>query len=199
MAEPVPETSRWLAEARAGSVEALGHALNGCRRYLLLVASQHIDVDLQAKGGASDLVQATFLEAQLDFARFQGTSEQELIAWLRRILVNNAGNFARHFRATEKRAVSREISLPPDGSTTDALVAPLPSPSGVMMAHEQITVLHRALGRLPDDYRRVIILRYLDGCSFDEVGRLMNRSPEATRKLWSRAMERLRVEWETPS
>ena len=76
-----------LAAARAGSREALGRVLEGCRRYLLGVAEGELDPDLRSKGGASDIVQETFLEAQRDFARFQGSSPEELRAWLRQVLV----------------------------------------------------------------------------------------------------------------
>ena len=58
---------------------------------------------------AADLVQETFLEAQQDFGRFAGTSETELLAWLRQILLNNIGNFSRRYHNTDKRAVSREV------------------------------------------------------------------------------------------
>ena len=60
-----------LAAARAGSREALGQILQACRGYLLLLAERELAPDLRAKGGASDLVQETFLEAQKDFAHFQ--------------------------------------------------------------------------------------------------------------------------------
>src|SRR5262245_37348302 len=70
--ERTKDVARWLTEALAGSHEALGHALEGCRGYLLHVAMQELDADLASKAGASDLVQETFLEAQRDFARFQG-------------------------------------------------------------------------------------------------------------------------------
>ena len=199
MSEIVSRADNYLAAARAGDRDALGHALEACRRYLLLVANRQLNSDLQAKGGASDLVQETFLEAQRDFGRFQGTSEDELLAWLRRILLNNAGNFARHYQTTDKRAVAREITLPTNDSVGGGLPAPLPSPSGVAMAQEQAAALQHALGRLPDDYRRVLTLRYLEGCSFDEVARHMGRSSAAVRKLWARAMACLRVEWEKPS
>ena len=53
-----------LAAARTGSSEALGQALQACRGYLLLLAERELDPDLRAKGGASDVVQETFLEAQ---------------------------------------------------------------------------------------------------------------------------------------
>jgi RNA polymerase sigma-70 factor (ECF subfamily) len=188
-----------LAAARAGSREALGQALETCRNYLLLIAGRQLDPGLHAKGGASDLVQETFLEAQRDFARFQGTSEGELLAWLRQILLNNAGNFARRYRGTDKRDIGREIALAPANSSSAAgpdPAADTPSPSGQLMEKEQAAALQRALARLPDDYRQAVVLRYQEGRSFEEIGRLLNRSPDAARKLWSRAMERLRQEWE---
>ena len=83
MAEPVTDCGRWLPEARAGSHEALGQALEACRAYLLLIANQQIDPHLRAKGGASDLVQETFLEAQRDFTHFQGDGIEQFQAWLR--------------------------------------------------------------------------------------------------------------------
>jgi RNA polymerase sigma-70 factor (ECF subfamily) len=192
----------WLQEARAGSSEALGEALETCRRYLLHVATRELDPDLQRKGGASDLVQETFLDAQRDFAQFTGTSEAELRAWLRRLLLNNVHNFSRHYRTTQKRAVGREVAIEPDGSSASPgaeLMAATPSPSGEAIEREQAVALERALARLPDDYRQAIRLRYQEGRSFEEIGGLMNRSPDAARKLWVRAMERLQNEWESPS
>src|SRR5205809_917594 len=119
MSESQQQTDDRLAAARAGSSEALGQALEGCRRYLLLVADRELEPDLRAKGGASDIVQETFLEAQRDFTQFHGNSEQELLAWLRRILLNNVGNFSRRYCGTDMRDVGREVELPGDGSSSD--------------------------------------------------------------------------------
>jgi RNA polymerase sigma-70 factor (ECF subfamily) len=191
---------RLLADARAGSPEAVGHALEACRRYLLLVAEKELGGDLRAKAGASDLVQDTFLEAQRDFARFHGRSRGELRIWLRRILLNNVGNFTRQFRDTAKRAVTREVGLPGSGSEIDAADLPggsTASPSRRMVAHEEAEALRAAVERLPDDYRRVIELRYYCQLAFEEIGAEMGRSPEAARKLWVRAMDCLRQDWQT--
>ncbi len=195
---PLPVRDPLLA-ARAGSNEALGQALEACRRYLLLVADKELDPDLRAKGGASDLVQETFLEAQRDFAQFRGSSEKELLGWLRRILLNNLGNFSRRYRDADMRAVGREVTLTNDGSSNDhcrELPGSALSPSGYAMEREQAEKLERALERLPEDYRNVIHLRYREERPFEEIGRLMNRSPDAARKLWARAMEELRQAWE---
>ena len=61
---------------------------------------------------------------------------------------------------------------------------------------EQVVALRRALERLPEDCRRVVVLRFEKGRSFEEIGLLTDRSPAAARKVWSRAMEKLRQEWE---
>src|SRR5262245_20956863 len=88
-----PQRSQDIAhrvqDAREGSSEALGQLLEGCRQYLLLVANQQLDPGLRDKLGPSDLVQETFLDAQQDFRHFHGHTEPELLAWLRRILLNN--------------------------------------------------------------------------------------------------------------
>ena len=202
MAEFAEARAQLLAKARAGSAEALGSVLESCRRYLLLVAERNLDPQLRAKGGASDLVQETFLEAQRDFAGFHGHSEQELLAWLSRVLLNNLGNFSRRYVDTNKRDVRREISLQagdPSGAAERGPVDSLPSPSGVAMQQEQAEALSRALDRLPEHYRQVVVLRYQENRSFEEIGQVMNCSADAARKLWSRAMEKLRLECENLS
>lgn len=199
MSEPSDDDGRLVAAARAGSREALGRSLEDCRRYLLAIAERQLDPDLRAKGGASDLVQETFLEAQRDFAQFQGSSPDELRAWLRQVLNHNLAAFTRRFRATSKRAVGREVGMQPDdssGGLDPGLAGSTLTPSGVAIEHEQALALRRALDRLPEDYLRVVVLRFEEGRSFEEIGRLTGRSPDAARKVWSRAMERLRQEWE---
>ena len=154
MSEPVEEADRLLAAARAGSREALGWSMEAHRHYLLAVAERQLDPDLRAKGGASDLVQETFLEAQRDFARFQGSSPDELRAWLRQVLLHNVGAFTHRFRGTTKRAVGREVALAAGGSSADLgpdLAGSTLTPSGVAIEHEQAVALRRALDRLPEE------------------------------------------------
>jgi RNA polymerase sigma-70 factor, ECF subfamily len=202
MPEPPVDDPGLLDAARAGSREALGQALEAYRRYLLVLAEGQIDADLRAKGGASDLVQETFLEAQRDFGQFRGATPDEFRGWLRQMLLHNAGAFTRRFRATGRRAVRREIAIPGDDSSDglrDALAGSTISPSGAVMKDEQAQALKVALSRLPEEYQKVITLRNHEAKSFEDVGLALGRSPDAARKLWSRAMLRLREEWESLS
>jgi RNA polymerase sigma-70 factor, ECF subfamily len=202
MAEAVENAVVLVAAARGGSRDALGRALEACRRYLLGVAEGELSPDLRSKGGASDLVQETFLEAQRDFGRFEGSSPEELRAWLRQVLLHNVGAFTRRYRATGKREIAREVGFGADSSLLGIQQVPAGStlsPSGVAIEHERALALRRAVDRLPEEYRRVVILRFEDGLSFEEIGQITDRTADAARKVWSRAMERLRREWEGPT
>lgn len=202
MAEPSNETAQWLSAARAGSPEALGRALEACRGYLLLIAQRELGEDLQAKAGASDLVQQTFLEAQRDFGRFVGDTEAAWRAWLRRLLLNNLASFAGEYRDTAKRDVRREVAVAGGKSSSEtgpALPAEQPSPSAQAVAREQAEAVRRAMDRLPDDYRRVLVLRYQDGQPFEEIGRQLSLTANAARKLLLRAVERVQRDLGGPS
>jgi RNA polymerase sigma-70 factor (ECF subfamily) len=200
MVDTGADAAQRLAAAQAGSSEALGQVLEACRGYLLLIAQQELDPALQAKGGASDLVQQTFLEAQRDFAQFQGTTHEALMAWTRRLLLNNLANFRRDYQRDKRRA-TREVALPGGDSSCrpeGGLPAGTPTPSVEAMRDEQRQALDRAVERLPEDYRRVIQLRYREERSFEDIAAAMQRSPNAVRKLWARAIERLQQELEAP-
>lgn len=186
-----------LTAARGGSREAIGEALEACRTYLLHVAQHGLAPALRAKGGASDLVQETFLDAQRDFHRFQGSSEDELLAWLRQVLLFRLANFRRHYHGTDKRDISREVAGQAGDTSSQWLpgvAADTPSPSSHAAANETARALEAALARLPPDYRQVILLRHDDGRSFEDIGQTLGRSANATRKLFARALERLQME-----
>jgi RNA polymerase sigma-70 factor (ECF subfamily) len=138
--QPARDASQFLPAAGEGSGEALGQALEACRGYLLHVANHGLDANLRAKGGASDLVQETFFEAQRDFGDFHGSSEHELLAWLRQFLLQNVANLSRRYRGTEKRSVGREVEL--EGVQLAAvgrmeLAAEMRTPSTEVIAREE--------------------------------------------------------------
>ena len=92
-AADVREEFRSLIQAaKAGSPEPLGQLLQTCRNYLLLVAAHELPPELRAKGGASDLVQETFLIAQKQFPRFDGCTEARTLGLVE-------GNSPQHLRA----------------------------------------------------------------------------------------------------
>jgi RNA polymerase sigma-70 factor (ECF subfamily) len=198
--ETVVATEALLAAARQGSPAALGRALDGCREYLLVVARDALPAALQAKVGPSDLVQETVLKAQQEFRHFQGDTEAQLLVWLRAILLQNVAGCTRQF-AADMRQVAREVALgaaDSQGAPGHAVAAPGPSPSEECLARERDEALARALALLPEHYRQVVVLRNRDGLSFEAIGRQTGQSAEAARKVWTRALCRLRQLLEGP-
>jgi RNA polymerase sigma-70 factor (ECF subfamily) len=59
------------------------------------------------------------------------------------------------------------------------------------MRRERGVLLANALAGLPDDYREVIVLRYLEGFSFADIAARMGRSVDSVQKLWVRGLAKL--------
>lgn len=192
-----PDPARLIGQARAGDVVALGQLLELYRNYLTLLARLQVGRRLQGKADPADLVQETFLEAHRDFGQFRGQDEEELAAWLRRILAYNLANLVRRYYGTKARDpyLERELVDAIDESSRamdGGLVAAQSSPSQQADRREQAILLADALQRLNQDYREVIVLRHLEGLSFPEVARRMDRTEDSVKKLWARGLTRLR-------
>ncbi|HEY1599611.1 MAG TPA: sigma-70 family RNA polymerase sigma factor [Pirellulales bacterium] len=188
---------RSIISAQDGSYAAIGQLFDLYRDYLLRVANEELETDLVPKVAASDLVQETFLQAARDFRKFIGTSEGELKAWLRQILIHNLLDAQRRYHHAQKRAVALEVPLA--GACSSAIARPelassSPSPSECVVTSEQRELVHAALRRLPPDHAQVIQLRTFAGLPFDLIGDAMGRSGDAVRKLWVRAIERLAID-----
>ncbi len=191
--------------ARQGDAECREQLFALCRTYLGFVARSQIETWLRRKVDASDLVQETMLEAARDFQRFDGRTEQQWLAWLRKILNHNAADFVRRYRGAAKRNVGREVPFRdpadsrPRGAPEPAAEEPTPSQEFLQLDTElRVTA---ALGGLPADYQEVILLRNLQRLSFNEVAARMGRSRPAVQMLWMRAIRKLQeaLEAEEPA
>lgn len=188
-----PETL--LHDARQGDAERLGRLLDGYRNYLAMLARCRIPRRLSGKVDASDLVQETFLEACRAFNAFQGRTEAELTAWLRRILASRLAAASRRFFLAQARDVRLEYRLNKalEHSSFGAghLALPQTTPSGCFARRERAVLLANALAELGEDYREVIILRNMEGLPFRDVARRMGRSESSVSHLWVRALAAL--------
>ncbi|MFN3189700.1 MAG: sigma-70 family RNA polymerase sigma factor [Aureliella sp.] len=201
------EVLRLIEAARTGETEQLGQLLQFYFNYLTVLASTQLDHRLKKRLNPSDLVQETLLAAHRDFQAFRGNSPQELVGWLRQILINVLhGAIAKHVKAG-KRDIRREISIDQVVTHVDRsaanlasiLPSPIDSPSSPMHAEERAADLAAHLGKLRPDYRDVIVLRNIRGLSFDEVAEEMERSSGAVRMLWLRAIDKFKATYDSGS
>jgi RNA polymerase sigma-70 factor, ECF subfamily len=186
-----------LDDALAGHDAAVGPLLEGYRHYLTILARVQLDRALQVKVGASDIVQETFLEAHRDFPHFRGRSVPEFLGWLRQILARNLANQVRRYRQTRSRDIRLEQNLADAlGQSSEHMAASIPatvlSPVQFAIRDEAAVVLANALGRLPPDYRDVLVYRNLEELTFPEVADRMGRSVDSVKKLWVRGLAQLK-------
>jgi RNA polymerase sigma-70 factor (ECF subfamily) len=192
-----PDPMELLQAARAGEGPALGQLLELYRNYLRLLARLEVGRRLRGKADPSDLVQEAFLAAHRTFAQFRGTTEAELVEWLRQVLASKLVDLARRYLGARRRDVRLERQLADELNTSSralgaSLAAPGSCPSERLMRRERAVLLADAIKSLPADYGEVIILRHLEGLPLAEVAARMGRSVDSVKKLWVRGIARLR-------
>ncbi len=189
------EAGELILRARHGDPQALGLLLEARRSILVTLAERRLGGRIAARVDPSDVVQLTLMEAHRDFGRFRGGDEPELVAWLERILSHNVAATIRDHTHAQRRDLRRERSLerpPGDGPGFAALESDLSSPSQRVVRGEDEARLARALAGLPDDQRRAVQLRHLEGRSLAEVSEALGRSPTAAAGLIKRGIQTLR-------
>ena len=143
---------------------------------------------------ARDLTQETFLQAFRHLASFRG--EADLRTWLYRIAVNQARN---RWRWWKRRRRDRTVSL--DAPAGDAFDAPLsaglesgdaPDPELQALARERERALHVALRSLSRPYREVVVLRDIEGLSYEEVAHALDLNVGTVKSRLSRGRTELR-------
>jgi RNA polymerase sigma-70 factor (ECF subfamily) len=143
---------------------------------------------------ARDLTQETFLQAFRHLASFRG--DADLRTWLYRIAVNQARN---RWRWWKRRRRDRTVSLdaPVSGEIDSPLSAGLAGDEGLdperqALAREREQALHAALRSLSRPYREVIVLRDIEGLSYEEVASTLDLNVGTVKSRLNRGRTELR-------
>jgi RNA polymerase sigma-70 factor (ECF subfamily) len=161
------------------------------RPYLKAVAAGVLDDDVVRKVDPSDVVQTALVAAVEGLAAFRGQTIQEWQAWIIAIVRNEARQVRRHWRR-QRRDVECEQPLPDGSEAGPRLAATESSPSFNAMRRERASRLLIAISKLGPQDQKIIELRHFAGLSHEETAARMGKSPAAVRKLWGRALARLR-------
>ncbi len=134
---------------------------------------------------ANDVAQEAFLKAYRALPRFRGDSA--FYTWLYRIAVNTAKNY---LVAAKRRPVEYDLDLQdPEQYDMQARLKDIDSPEGVMMKDEVQRTIDEAIGELPEDLRTAIVLRELEGMTYEEIAETMECPVGTVRSRIFRARE----------
>lgn len=134
---------------------------------------------------AHDVVQEALIQAFLKLDTFQGTSQ--FYTWLYRIAFNVAATLRRRRRQVASVDWVRETTglEPIDGSAR---------PSERLEAEERRRMVHEAISRLGEEYRVVLVLREIDGFSYETIAEMLSLPIGTVRSRLHRARTQLRDE-----
>jgi RNA polymerase sigma-70 factor (ECF subfamily) len=155
------------------------------RRYLAPVYS-FAYYELGDHHAAEDATERTFLAALANLHRFDerarpadGAAASTFKVWLFRI--------ARNVVANERRSARRHPAAVLDDATAAIVADPL-DVEGDAVRRDEAAAAWRAVGRLPGDRRRAVVLRFVDELSTAEIAGVLGRSEGAVRVLIHRAL-----------
>jgi RNA polymerase sigma-70 factor, ECF subfamily len=146
---------------------------------------------------ACDLTQDTFVRAYGAWREFRG--ESQVYTWLYRIAINLCHN---HQKKLQRRRHVESSSLDHRDSEADAASGGQwhsrevedwrPLPLQILESRELCVRLHEALRDLPDNYRTVIILRDIEGLTYEEIARITECTLETIKSRLFRARNAIR-------
>ncbi len=175
---------------REGDEEALRLLVKRHAGALQARASRWLGARIRRRMSAADLLQEAWLVAFQRRQDFQDRGAGSLRAWLLGIVDLKARETLRRHDAA-MRATDREVTRT-ERPATGAFAGDDPSPSAVAMSAERIERVRRAMHELSDDDREVLQLGLEEGLPLREVAVRMNRSRDAVKKLYWRALRRLK-------
>jgi RNA polymerase sigma-70 factor, ECF subfamily len=134
---------------------------------------------------AEDVAQEAFIKAYRALASFRGDSA--FYTWLYRIAINTAKNT---LVSNRRRPVDFDLDLQdPDQYDRHARLKEGDTPEGVLLTEEIRSVVERAMEQLPEDLRTAIVLRELEGLSYEEIAEAMDCPVGTVRSRIFRARE----------
>src|SRR3954471_20402748 len=186
--EPADSDQRLVAAVRRGDDRAFELLYERYQRrihaYVLGMVKDH--------GRAEDVTQEVFVSA----LRRMRETEQPLAfkPWLYQIAKNSCIDAFRRSKRAEEVSYDADDALAP--SDHSRLVGSGPSPDAAVAAKQDLESLCGAFGGLSETHHEILVLRELEGLSYQEIGRRMGMSRPAVESTLFRARRRLTEEFD---
>jgi len=162
-----PDDIQLVRQAAGGDREAYRILFD---KYHSRVVSLAFDV-LRSREEAQDVAQEAFVKAYLSLPEFKGDST--FYTWLYRIAYNLSVDVKR--KITRRGGPTAEFEEAAHHES-EGLVGHLPSPHAALYQKQQNVLIKEALATLTEEHRTTIVLREVDGFSYDEIAKITGAS-----------------------
>lgn len=169
------EENQWIQEVLDGDKQAYAHIINKYKSplygtILRMTRNPH---------DAQDLVQESFIKVYEQLEKYKGTGS--FSSWLYRVAINHCMDEFRKKRHPIKQSEIDEETVVNDNH-----------PEVIFLKKEKGRQLERLIETLPEDERLIILLRYMNELSYDEISELMDIPLSTVRNKLHRAKRKMR-------
>lgn len=121
---------------------------------------------------ANDIAQEVFVRAYKNIGGFR--KESSIFTWLYRITVNLSMNRLKVLNRERKRLNSLDDPVSTEeGEVKKEISANGPLPSDILVQKERSELIQKALISLDDEFRIILVLRDIEGLSYEEIARIL--------------------------
>jgi len=170
-----------VERAQRGEKRAFGLLVSKYQRRVFRLLSRFV----RDPNEVEDIAQEAFIKAYRALPQFKGNSA--FYTWLYRIAVNTAKNWL----ATQRRRAPLSgvaIEEVEQFESAEGL-REVATPDAVLLSHEVADVVNRAIERLPEELRTAIVLREIEGLSYEDIAEAMSCPIGTVRSRIFRARE----------
>lgn len=190
---PKADSIELIRRAQDGETAAWESLYLRYRDQLLFSIRCRLGHGLRARLESEDILHSVFRDVIGDLRQFEPRGAESLNHYLHVCVLNKIRSKADYYGAQKRQG---EVPL------SHSLVATIPSERDGRLAYvddARYERLERALTRLPDDMREVVLLRRIEELSNKETAEVIGKTPEATSKIYNRALARLGTLMSEPS
>lgn len=192
MAEKQP--SRSLQAAVSGDVVALEELLLSHHDRLVRRIGRRLPLAIRRTVSVEDVLQQTYAEAFRRITSFEVRGEGAFFRWLAEIADHRLADAIRSGGRAKRGGGNPVLSLDADSVARllDVVVGDGDTPSRVVGRAEVVKAVQIGLAGLPENLRRPVELRYIEGMSVGEAAAALNLQPRTVRGLCYRGIRELR-------
>ncbi|MFD2446902.1 RNA polymerase sigma factor [Bacillus sp. CGMCC 1.16607] len=169
------EEIQWIQEVLAGNKQAYAHIIN---KYKNQVYASVLRMTKNPQD-AQDLVQESFIKVYHQLGKYDATGS--FASWLFRVTINHCMD---EFRKKSNQIKKEEM--------TDETLVNSNYPEVIFLKKEKNRQLERLIATLPEDERIIILLRYVNELSYDEISELVDLPISTVRNKLHRAKKKMR-------
>lgn len=174
-----------IQKSQQGDLEAFEQLLTQYEKKVYTIAYKYMG----NAEDASDMAQEAFIKIYQSIGSFRG--EASFGTWIGRITANKCLDELRKRKKIQVTSLDEEVELE-EGSVRKEIAAEIDTPEDHTIRQETVRYVQSMIGQMREEYRIVLVLRELEGHSYEEIAQMLSCSLGTVKSRISRARNYLK-------